>query len=67
MSSSVEREGLEEYAHMTNHVTNIIYQSERNTFGDCELIMRQVIRYLYKEGVLNLDRFNIIKTKEGKV
>jgi hypothetical protein len=39
-----------------NRVTNIIYQSERTHFGDCELITQQIIEYLYKEGLLNLER-----------
>lgn len=34
-----------------NRVTNIIYQSERVHFGDCERIVEQIIEYLYKEGL----------------
>jgi hypothetical protein len=37
-----------------NRVTNIIYQSERKHFGDCEIITEQIIDYLWKEGILNL-------------
>ena len=39
-----------------NRVTNIIYQSERKHFGDCEIIVEQIIEYLYTEGLLNLER-----------
>jgi hypothetical protein len=38
-----------------NRVTNIIYQSERTHFGDCELITQQIIDYLYKEGLLKIN------------
>lgn len=37
-----------------NRITNIIYQSERTHFGDCERIVEQIIDYLYKEGLLKI-------------
>ena len=36
-----------------NECTNIIYQSERKTFGDCELIMEQIIKIMFDEGFIN--------------
>ncbi len=35
-----------------NRVTNIIWQSERKTFKDCELIMEQIITHLFKRGYM---------------
>ena len=44
----------EEVFEKINKVTNIMYQSERKTFEDCELVIQQVIDFLYKEGMLKL-------------
>lgn len=35
-----------------NIVTNIIWQSKRDTFEDCELITEQIVMRLFKEGML---------------
>lgn len=37
-----------------NRLTNIIYQSERVTLPECELIMEQIIMELYKKGLLKV-------------
>ena len=35
-----------------NIVTNLIWQSKRESFQDCELISEQIIMKLFKEGML---------------
>lgn len=35
-----------------NYLTNIVWQSERHSFQDCELIVEQILEKLVEEGFI---------------